>query len=462
MAIGLAACAFGPPGAGSDAEPGSDGTGVRCDPAAAATCLDDDTIHACRSDGSDYVDRTCALGCLATPAAHCLGIVPSNGLGVQALLDGEAELDTASTGGLVIETDTGAIRRDPGGELVRAAGEGFDAASKIFFRIVAQPSAPSIGVFSFASLRVAPGTTLRARGRNALALVAQGAIAIDGILNLTGGPGACGAGDDPPDHARCAGPGGGAGGDHDAAAPAPGGGGGATGGPSGFAESGGGGGGHGGAGGIGGQGLTMNTTRGASGPAFGSPSLEPLTGGGGGGGGGDEPQTQQPGASGGGGGGAVQLVSNTAIRIGPATGCGINAGGAGAGQSFSSSGGAGGGAGGGVLLEAPEVALGAGCGLAANGGGGSGAHLAQPGTTGLLSTMPAAGSREGSNGTRSAGNGGDGGAAADPTAGGDGNDESGGGGGGSGVMRVNTRDGSRFTQSGIVSPSATMGAVVLE
>ncbi len=387
-------------------------------------------------------------------------IVPSNGLGTRVFTDGAARLDTTSTGGLVIDTDTGEIRR-VSGEVVRAAGEGTDPVSSISFRVVLQPGRPAIGVFSFASLSIAAGTTIRARGRNALALAAAGEIVIAGLLDLTGGPAACFTGLSRVDDAQCAGPGGGLGGTNDAAAPAPGGGGGGTGGPSGFAESGGGGGGHRTAGGLGGQGL--NTTRGAPGPAFGSATLEPLTGGGGGGGGGDEQQIGgQRGATGGGGGGAVQIVSDAAIRIGPGKSCGINAGGGGAGRSFSSSGGGGGGAGGGILLEAPQVALDTGCGLAANGGGGSGAHNAQPGAIGRLSTMAAPGSIEGSGGVRAAGDGGDGGALGAPQPGEDQTDEAGGAGGGVGAVRVNTLDGTRFTRTGITCPPPTEGAIRLE
>jgi hypothetical protein len=389
-----------------------------------------------------------------------LGLVPSNGLERRALTDGDGVLDTASTGALVIDADTGAIRR-ASGETVRAAGEGYDQASKIHFRIVAQTGAPAIGVFSLASLHVAAGTAIRARGRNALALAAAGEIALDGILDLTGGASACLTGDDRVDDAQCAGPGGGLGGPNNAAAPGPGGGGGATGGPQGYAESGGGGGGHLEAGGIGGLGTT-NTVRGAPGAIFGSASLEPLTGGGGGGGGGNEPQTGARGAAGGGGGGAVQLVSSASVRIGPGTACGINAGGGGAGRSFDSSGGGGGGAGGGILLEAPDVALGAGCGLAANGGGGSGAHFAAPGANGRLSMIAAPGSVEGSGGQRNAGDGGDGGASTTPQAGENGNDEAGGGGGGLGAVRINTVGGTRLTSAGVICPPATEGAVRLE
>jgi hypothetical protein len=390
-------------------------------------------------------------------------VVPSNGLGTSALTDGDAELDTAATGLLELDTDSGAIRRT-GGDLFRAPGEGYDQTSKIFFRVVAQTGAPSIGMFSFASLRVAASGGIRARGKNALALAAEGMIAIDGLLDLTGGAGACPGTVGGIDQMQCAGPGGNRGGLHGAAAMGPGAGGAGTGGPSGYAESGGGGGGHLTAGGSGGLGLS--TTRGAAGAAFGRESLEPLVGGGGGGGGADEPQTGAVGAAGGGGGGAVQIVSATQIRIGPSTGagtdCGINAGGGGAGRSNNSSAGGGGGGGGGILLEAPEVALGTGCWLGANGGGGSGAHFAAPGTTGRLSAVAAAGSTEGSNGTRSSGDGGAGGALDAAQPGEDGTDEAGGGGGGGGVMRVNTLDARRFSRGGMICPSVSEGSVRLE
>lgn len=455
----LGACSFSPgalPSSSIDAA--ADGAQA-CDPQGPDSCKDPQTLQACRPDGTGYTELACEAGCIATPSAHCLGIVPSNGIPVAALTDGDAALDTEATGSLEIDADTGLVMA--GATTVRAAGTGYDASSKIAFSVIAQTDAPSIGVFSFGALRVAAGTVIRARGTNAVAFVAQGAIAIDGLVDVTGGAEACSL--TLADLAQCAGPGGMQGGGPNMAASGPGGGGLGSGGPSGFAESGGGGGGHGSDGASGGAGTTNNTTVGSPGPMFGSAGLSPLIGGGGGGGGGDEPQQSTLGATGGGGGGAIQIVSATSIALGGATSCGINAGGGGAGVSHASSGGGGGGAGGGILLEAPAIMLAVACVLAANGGGGSGAHNAERGTTGLLAGTRAPGSIEGSSGSRNSGDGGPGGALEGPAGAGESrSDEAGGGGGGVGYIDVKTVDGARFTKTGTVSPAATQSAISVQ
>jgi len=197
----LAGCSFAVPATnGTDAAGSGEGNAAVCDPSAADTCKDPQTLTACRADGTGFDDRACSLGCIATPAAHCVGIVPSNGIPVATLTDGDADLDTTGVGVLDVNTDTGAIAG------VRAAGPGYDGASHIYFATVVQASAPTIGVFAFGSLHVAAGTTVRAHGGNALALVAEGTIEIDGIVDVTGGATACTSG--VTDLAQCAGPGG--------------------------------------------------------------------------------------------------------------------------------------------------------------------------------------------------------------------------------------------------------------
>jgi len=74
----------------------------------------------------------------------------------------------------------------------------------------------------------------------------------------------------------------------------------------------------------------------------------------------------------------------------------------------------------------------------------------------------AAGSIEGSSGTRRSGDGGAGGAREAARPGEDGLDEAGGAGGGVGVTRVNTLDAQRFSRGGMISPSVSEGAVRLE
>lgn len=435
-----------------------------CDPGGSDdSCSDATTLQTCRNDGSGFDVSVCPVGCVATPSPHCGDIDPTNGITTKMIDAGDGELNTLATGSLVFNTNTGEITDPTGISVFRAAGTGYDATSGVAFRVINQADGPDIGVFSFGSIAVTEGMELRGRGNNALALVASGAIQINGVITVVGGSTACLTGAVVSQSAQCAGPGGHEGGGPETAATGDGAGGFGNGGDTGFAESGGGGGGHGGMGGSGGTGT--NTTPGAGGMPFASPMLVPLTGGGGGGGGGNEPQcANAPGATGGGGGGAIQIVSRATISFGPNLGgpCGINAGGGGGSASNCSSGGGGGGAGGGILLEAPAVVLNGQCTLAANGGAGSGGDIGPAAADGALSTQPAPGGISGVGGA--SGDGGDGaaGAMANGEAGDNGGGEAGGGGGGIGVVRVNTLGGNGFTEDGATSPAAGSGALGLQ
>ena len=130
--------------------------------------------------------------------------------------------------------------------------------------------------------------------------------------------------------------------------------------------------------------------------------------------------------NGGGGGGALQISANAAMTV---TGS-VEAGGAGGGGGAQggSGGGGGGGSGGAIVLEAPSVTVNNASICANGGGGGSGAgNGAQDGADGACSTSPAMG------GTGAGGKGGDGGTGMfNPMAGVTQAGTSGGGGGGTG------------------------------
>jgi len=340
-----------------------------------------------------------------------------------------------------------------------------------FFHVVTQQqdcgSEPvEIGVFAFAQLTVLEGATLRIIGSRAAAIVASGPVEVHGVIDASGGSGACPVLDLP----TCAGPGGFPGGQsenpgEDGQGPGGGGGGFGDNQTDGLDEMGGGGGGHGGLGGEGGDETEAPfLLGGAGGTSY--EGRDPLCGGSGGGGGGAgslwDPAINT-GAEGGGGGGALQLFSRDRISV-SGSGAGINAGGGGGRgdkEDTYDDGAGGGGAGGTVLLEAPRVELLDGALLAANGGGGGGRSSrinvdpGDDGETGLLSDQSAAGG---------AGGGGEGGALADPDGqdGRDYRDGTCGGGGGAGQVHIITYDDAQFTNAGSVSPAPTTAALDLQ
>lgn len=371
--------------------------------AASASCASPTLLRTCAAAGAQVVETACAWGCVDAGGSHCGVVQPVGGV-VAGDLD-PANLEDVVLTDVTIDTSNGEIPS------VRGAGMGVNAGIGYAQRDV------NVAVFRFKSLRIVGTVTLR--GARAAALVADGAIVVDGVLDGRGAP-AC-------DTARLARPGG-----HDGALAKLTAGGNGGGGGTASGDSGGGGGGHGAAGGAGG---VAGVTGGTAGLAFGDP-LAGLEGGGGGGGGG---QGMNSGV-GGGGGAAIQLVTNTSIAIAAAGG--INAGGCGGGAGTGGNdGGGGGGAGGLILLEAPAITI-AGR-LAVNGGGGgthdfTGAHA-------TLDDVPAAG------GMAVEGNGGVGGAGA--VFGGLPGGTFGGGGGAVGRMHLRTRTGTVTLQgSPVLSP----------
>jgi hypothetical protein len=431
LAYAVCACNFAPGMAPHDAgiEPDVDGFVPDAGPCGTShgECLGD-TLRVCETMGELPHDTVCGWGCRVQGGPHC-AVVEPNGGGVLAS-------DTAATtftgladvtfaGATVIDGDTGAITDAQGP--IRAAG--FGVVDGIDFRLRAVDDTTTIAMFRFRSLTVTGTTQLS--GSRPIALVADGAVVIDGILDARGNVtnGACAR------SGRQSGPGGFLGGERNVNGGGPGGGAGGT-----ANGHGGGGGARGGSGGHGGN-------KPASGGApHGDAAITALVGGSGGGGGG------ATGGAGGGGGGAVQVVSNTHITIGASGG--INAGGCG-GQSGNSGNdaGGGGGAGGAILLEAPAVTIeGA---LAVNGGAGgagnaSNTDIAPAGTLDRVRAVGLTGVADGGDG-----------AAGDVMVGGNGaapaSNRGGGGGGGIGRVRINTRadQGLAVGAGAVLSPSLT-------
>jgi hypothetical protein len=365
----------------------------------------------------------CGWGCGTTPSPHCLQIVPAGGavMAGDVGVGSDALMDISLPANTIIDSDDGTIKA--GTTTLRAGGSGVIAGMDFEMR------GSAVAMLRFKSLTI--GGTLYLRGSNAIALVADGAIDVNGIVDARG---TC--------MGSAAGPGGFTGGAKGVN------GGGAGGGVGSDGQSqGGGGGGYGGTGGTGGNGLdSANPIPG--GTPYGDAVISALVGGAGGGGGG----AGGGGATGvgGGGGGALQLVSNAQITI--ESGAGINAGGCGGRNgSGPNDGGGGGGAGGTILLEAPHVSITATGKLAVNGGAGGGGASgnslsAAPGSLNRNPSMPGNGGAVG----------GAGGAAntLDGSPGGTTGSKGGGGGGAVGRIRIDTKSGSASVDAAaVLSPA---------
>jgi hypothetical protein len=437
-----------------------------CTPGDVPVC-EADTLLECSEDG-ELLQFACALGCTSTGEAHCSFAVPRAPVTSDAIDLGVGSIDTAASGSLVFDTDSGQVSQADG-TIVRPAGAGLDATSGIHFEIVSQANGPEIGVFTVASVLVQADDSLRAQGASAFAIVSASDVIINGVIDVDGGATACDSDSD-----TCAGPGGGNGGDGDGGdGQGPGAGQGGSD-PGDGGETGGGGGGFATPGARGGNGLSQvnfqkRADGGAGGPAVDSELLVPLRGGGGGGGGAregtafSECNTSRDGGLGGGGGGALQLFSRTRIVIAnDGAECGIRASGGGGGGAGCGAGGGGAGSGGALLLEAPSVGVQASCYLVANGGGGSGGHRSDTAEGGRISA--AAQASEGKFFTSfPSGDGGNGcylGTA--PEAGGDSAYQAGGGGGGDGRIRLHTAQGNSFSFAGTIAPAASQGSVSVE
>ncbi|HEX5059525.1 MAG TPA: hypothetical protein VFV99_09205, partial [Kofleriaceae bacterium] len=397
-------------------------------------CLGD-VLRTCPGAGSDAFDTPCGWGCMPGSAARCLQIVPSgsggtatNGVLVTDVAADAALSDITIPGGVTFDSDLGNIGTNVMPTMFHSAATGVDKGIDFQYR-------GPISVWRFKSLTISGNVTLV--GKRPIALVADGPITINGVIDARGG---C--------LAFNAGPGGFGGGSNQSEPGLP-----TVGGGSGSPDntSGGGGGGH------GGSGATGNGVAGGS--AFGDDLISTLVGGGGGGAG----KCGNNNCDGGGGGGALQIVSNTRIVV--QTG-GVNAGGCGGKQGTGNGDtGGGGGAGGAILFEAPTVTIAAA--LAANGGGGGGGGgngSTTAGGNGSLDRTPAAAGTGNSNGE-----GGGSGAAANIAPGPGGNTGNpGGGGGGIGRIRINTKDNAGATLTGATlspgmsEPAFSTGSAALQ
>lgn len=410
--------------------------------AASVECIDN-TLRECTAPGETAVDTRCAWGCVPSGPAHCGVFQPAaNAVMVSDIVPDATLAEVTLGNGIVIDTMLGQIGTLQTSDSVRGSGPG--KINGIVFE-----DRDNVGVFRVKSLRITASMQFPVSfvGPNAVAIVADGEIVIEGYFDARG-PCSGAAGPHFP------GPGGFLGGTAKGNGAGTGGG---TGAP--VNSDGAGGGGHAGHGGDGTSDLANDPGQ-PGGSAYGDAVISVLVGGSGGGGG-----SAGGAARGGGGGGGIQLVSNTGIRI--VTG-GINAGGCG-GESMGggSDGGGGGGAGGTILLEAPAISVAAGAAITANGGGGGcgkGTGLAE---AGRWDTTAAAGKSGCVGGT-----GGAGGAAALL----DGRNavtvasEPGGGGGGAvGRIRLNTPgdngltvDGAALLSPTIATTACTRGAATVQ
>lgn len=404
--VGLCACGFPRPAdVGGDGGGESDSmSGQVCAPSQALRC--DGNLVRCNGDGTGEVSETCALGCNGTEV-RCNDVAPSNGLAQYLdMTPGEADFDLGTTA--TINTDDGTVQVDGKPIVMQSTAIG-------------QTSAPTIRVFIVHSLTTADVTIT---GRNALAIVSNGDLKINGTFAASAHmniPGAGGFND-----STCQGKEGN--------------------GVAGGAISGSGGGGFGSSGASGGSAINTNgiAAGGAGGLPTGNPELVPLRGGC------DAGLSFGSVSLFGAGGGAVQLVSRTKIAV-----AGVIAAN---GSSYS-----GGGSGGGILLEAPVVEVPGN--VVGNGGAGAGGcFLPHVGEDGRLDATPATG------GVPCDTNGGNGGNGAARNAGAGGGISVNGvslgsqfafggyGGGGGGRIRVNTVS-RGLNITGVFSPNPSTGAV---
>jgi hypothetical protein len=376
-----------------------------------------DSLRYCMEVGGSAMDIPCGWGCESGPPPRCRHVIPSGSGGVEtngvtaADVAGDMLLPTTLLGGETLDSDNGRIGITGDLDKHHSSTEGIENGIDFRFR-------GPISMWRFGSLTI--NGTITVIGARPVALVSDGEVIINGVVNASG---ICSG--------FIAGPGGGSGGSNESQAGFPpvgitvGGGSGAT------LTSGGGGGGH---GSNGGDGVAAQ-----GGVPYGDVEIKLLVGGAGGGAGGGGANYGR----GGGGGGALQIISNTRITV--IGSGGINAGGCGGkfGTGNGDSGG-GGGAGGAILLEAPIVTINGVLAANGGGGGGGGGGNATAGSNGRLDRMPAAGGL--GDGTNEAG--GAGAAAETPPGNGSNGTNPGGGGGAIGRIRINTRKGDGAMVSG--------------
>lgn len=410
-------------GTGFDADVTYDANLQACTPDTSVCADDVETI--CNASGAVARQTTCTLGCFDDE--RCGKLDPSNGLAGH--LDDAAETTDLLLGAsATIDTTNGSVADETGAIAVTTAFDDSNAVGVLVIKV-----------------KSLTATNITVVGTRALAIVSDGDVRINGLVTLSAVSNQDGAGAHLSD-TTCRGK---------AGAVAAGG-------------SGGGGAGFGGSGGAGGG--ATGAAGGEGGGVSGNAALVPLRGGCRGGyGGGNSVPAQATQIDVGGGGGAIQIVSNTSIRVESSAGIAANGGG-GKGDtsgtiffclaSIICRAGDGGGSGGGILLEAPEVHLAPGSVLVANGGGGRCGDI-EFGEDGRLNASQALGA------SCPSANGSDGGAGgAGATIGGvsavnnlgDG-EEAAGGGGGAGRIRVGLPLGETFAPDGLVSPAATAGVL---
>ncbi len=396
---------------GSDATPHTGACSI-CDPNAACLQAGSNVTCTCNfgwtGNGNTCVNDgpTCA-----GPAGSCVPFTPSGGataadLDGNGLLPFTGALDVAPPDGgvpdgsvpdggdagfppgeTIVEVDTGLITH--AGVVVRPATTGDTGNRDVQAGIAYRQTTTNVAVFTFRSLTVPQGATLRLVGARAVILASATTMRIDGVIDVrpmsTDGATICAPGNTSGTPAIAPGGfvGGGPGyfaeGSHGSTTRSNGSAGAGPGGGGGGVSTAGAGGGHGGAGGAGCTSTTTGTcaTQGSvyDGVALDGTSFQ----GGSGGGGGDDlgPPIGSGGGWGGSGGGAVRLIAVDSVEIGGGTvQGGVNASGCG-GQApdpaFPSgdSAGGGGGAGGAIVVEAPRVQLDANAALTASGGGGA-------------------------------------------------------------------------------------------
>lgn len=411
--------------AGTCERPGGDG-GLALDAAidacSAATCSGNDIIGC----GEPV---TCTTACSSIGGAHCMVLVPSNGLAATMLAGA-----TADVIGNWTFYDDGEIRK--GNIILRTSGTGVIAG--IGFQEV-----EGMSVFTARSFTAPEGNSLEASpGSNPVVLFAATTIIVGGVIDA-------GANGD------IAGPGGTNGNTSTASSGCRGGAGRLLG--TGVGDGGGGGGGA-TAGGTGGPSATgVNTGRGGT-ACSGNPTTIPLRGGNGGGAG-----AQSTSNAGGGGGGGLALVAMESITITGTVGSPGGGGVAGNGN-----GGGGGGGGGAVFLEAPTVIISGA--VTANGGSGAAPSTGDGFRGNMTSATPTVAGSDTCpiiNLTRRGGVGGAG--MTSPTTGqtctyddGLGTNGSRGAGGGGSVGRIEIKALVASTQGAVISPPPAMTTPLLE
>ena len=453
--IALAGCYHPAPQAGAPCnERGECPSGLRCiddlcqspdtAPTDAAIDVAIDVCPELSCVGSDLAGcssrMTCSLGCAdaaGTTPAHCMQMVPSNGI-TSALLAGA----TANVSGIDLDfdTETGAITED-GGTPLRAAGTG--VIGGIGFTVIDKMGVFTANSFSVDAL-VDSADDWDAAGDNALVLYAATTITVigridNGASGTNGGAGGASGATSGSNTLPCRG----RAGLWQMAS---------------FGEGGGGGGGR----TTGGNGAPSNTTTfGAGGQSCssptGGPTPIPLRGGNGGGAGGVETAPSPDvihGGNGGGGGGGLALVAMESITISG----GVTVPGEGGRTSATGDGGGGGGSGGAILIEAPVITISGA--VTANGGGGA-APNTDNGSRGHMDD-----STQAAGGVYMTASGGRGGTGTAPTAGttyldGLGTMARGGGGGGA-AGRTELRGRTRNTAGSVISPGAVQGDITTQ